>query len=199
MTRSILIVALIALIAPAFAVAQDLTPELEFRLQRLAEQRVLEALAHRGVAAAHPGQIAKVSGSAVIDGDHVQVDIFFANDGTEAPVAGSDERFLFTVSDDRIQSLGRPTGEIAILPHARNVVEEKAKADALTRFEKVHPLEPGIPDGTQALVKDLKRDPASGQIHVVCESFGGIAAIWMGDAVRYTYTRDGIFVAQTNL
>lgn len=196
MTRSIILITVLALIAPAFAAALDLTPDLEFRLQRLAEQRVTEALRDRSHEATHPGQEAKISGSAVLDENHVQVDVYFVRG--QVAVENSDERFLFTVDQDRIESLGRPTGEIAILPHGRDA-EVKAKADALARFVKVHGGQvPGIPDGTQPMVKDCRREP-TGQITVVCESFGGIAAIWMGDAVRYTYTRDGLFVAQTNL
>lgn len=198
MTRSIILITILALIAPAFAAALDLTPELEFRLQRLAEQRVTEALRDRAHEATHPGKQVKISGSAVLDENHVQVDVYFVRTEGQAPVENSDERFLYTVDQDLIQSLGRPTGEVAILPHGRNA-ELKARADALARFSQLHSGQvPGTPDGTQPMVKDCRHEP-SGQITVVCESFGGIAAIWMGDAIRYTYTRDGIFVAQASL
>lgn len=136
------------------------------------------------------GNAPRVSGSAFIDETHVQVDLFFVN-VNEMIVPNSAERFLFDVTTGKVSSLGAPTGEIAVLP-IRDLVT-RVQSDALSRFEKVHPSMVGIPDGCCAQIKATERE-AAGNVVVTCESFGGIAGMWMGDAIEYTYTEQGRFL-----
>ena len=183
MIRSLLstlvIVALVA--APSFA----FSTEEEARVLRQAEQTVLDAIHSRS-------QMPRVSGSAVVDEDHIQVDLFQVNEN-EAIIPQSSERFIVELSTHTITSIGAPVGEVAVLP-ARNVVA-KAKNDAIARFAQVHPASGSeVADGTAPRVHGTTTN-AQGQIVVTCESFGGIAGMWMGDSISYTYSADGMFVA----
>lgn len=174
----------LALVVPSFA-QMDLSPEEEARLLRVAEDTVLAAMTIRG-------NTPRISGSAVLDSNHVQVDLFYVNEN-DAIVPNSAERFLFDVTTRKVSSLGAPTSEVAILP-VRDVLNE-VQIDAIARFQRVHPgTGENVGCGVEPLVKATHTD-AAGHVIVTCESFGGIAAIWMGDSISYTYTADGIFVA----
>jgi protein-disulfide isomerase len=196
MIRSLILVTAFALVAPLFAVAADVSAEDEARLLKVAEQRVLEELRARPQLGVMPNRLPRLAGAAVIDADHVQVDAYFVTESSEM-IAGSNERLLYTVSQDEVSSLGAPNGEVAVIG-TRNPMF-KARADALERFAKMFPEDPMMADGTQPMIKDVATDLATGQITIVCESFGGIAAIWMGNAYRFTYSRDGKFVAQNKI
>lgn len=196
MIRSLILVTVLALCAPLFAFAADLSPADEAQLIKLAEQRVMEELRARPQLMMYPPRVPRLAGSAVVDSDHVQVDAFFTTEGGEM-ISGTSERLLYTVSQDEVASLGAPNGEVAVIG-TRNPVF-KARSDALERFSKLFPEDPAMADGTQPMIKDVATDLATGQITVVCESFGGIAAIWMGNAIRFTYNRDGQFVAQSKI
>lgn len=196
MFRSLILLTALALAAPLFAVDADLTPADEAHLIKLAEQRVMEELRARPQLMVYPPRVPRLAGSAVVDSDHVQVDAFFVTEGGEM-ISGTSERLLYTVSQDEVSSLGQPNGEVAVIG-ARNPVF-KARSDAMERFTKLFPEDPAMADGTQPMVKDVATNITTGQITVVCESFGGIAAIWMGNAIRFTYNRDGQFVAQTKI
>jgi hypothetical protein len=196
MIRSLILVTVLALVAPLFVFAADLTPADEAQLIRLAEQRVMEELRARPQLMMYPPRVPRLAGSAVVDADHVQVDAFFVSEGGEM-ISGTSERLLYTVSQDEVSSLGAPNGEVAVIG-SRNPVF-KARSDAIERFAKMFPEDPAMADGTQPMIKDVATDLATGQITVVCESFGGIAAIWMGNAIRFTYNRDGQFVAQNKI
>ena len=191
MNRSLtaLVVALVCA-APALVVsasAQNLSNDQETRILKVAEQRVVEVLRDRPELL---GQLPRVSGSALIDGDHAQVDAFYVKNDQVVP--HSAERFVFTVSSDSVVSVGAPNGEVAALPHRSPV--ERAQTDALSRFAKVHPAIDAA-DGTKPTIKTT-RTAANGQLVVEVESFGGIAGMWMGDSISFSYTSDGIFVSQ---
>lgn len=173
---------LFALSLTTVAFAQDFGAD-EARLLRQAEDQVVAAVTIRG-------NQPRISGSAMIDADHVQVDVFYVNEN-EMIVPNSAERFVFNLTTNKVMSLGAPTGEIAVLP-GKDVMN-KVQSDALERFSKIHPGMGQIPDGINPEVKDTKRD-ADGSLHVTCESFGGIAGMWMGDAITYSYNAQGAFV-----
>lgn len=185
MLRSLTSLVLVALVAvPAFS--QDLD---EARLMKVAEQRVVEVLRDRPELL---GQLPRVAGSALIDADHVQVDAYYVKD--DAVVPHSAERFIFTVSADHVESIGAPHGEIATL-NGRSALE-RARTDALARFAKEHPgTGADVADGTAPRIKTDRTDSAGG-ITVVVESFGGIAGMWMGDSISYSYAADGSFIDQ---
>lgn len=175
-----------ALTLAAGCFAQDFAGD-EARLLKLAEDQVVAAVTIRG-------NQPRISGSAMIDADHIQVDLFYVNEN-EMIVPNSAERFVFNLLTNKIMSVGAPTGEIAILP-AKDVVN-KVQSDALTRFSKVHPgMGTNIPDGVNPEVKDTKRD-TDGTLHVTCESFGGIAGMWFGDAITYSYNAAGQYLRET--
>ena len=155
----------------------------ESRVLRTAEDTVVAAVTMRN-------NQPRVSGSAFVDETHVQVDVFYVNEN-EMIVPNSAERFLFDVITGKVSSLGAPTGEIAVLP-IRDVMT-RVQSDALARFEKVHPSMVGIPDGCVAQIKSTERD-TTGNVVVTVESFGGIAGMWMGDAITYTYSVEGHFL-----
>ena len=187
MNRSLMTLFVLAL-AASTSFAQNLSNDQEGRLLKLAEQRVFEVLQDRPELL---GQLPHISGSAVIDGDHVQVDAYYVKNGAVVPQ--TEERFIFTVSSDHVESVGAPHGEVAVVPHSPI---ERATSDAVARFTKVHPgTGAGIPDGTAPRVKSTRAE--GGKITIVCESFGGIAGMWMGDGISYTYNSDGIYVDQS--
>jgi hypothetical protein len=186
MLRSLTSLVLVALVAvPAFSQGLD-----EARLLKVAEQRVVEVLRDRPELL---GQLPRVAGSALIDGDHVQVDAYYVKD--DAVVPHSAERFIFTVSSDHVDSVGAPHGEVATLT-GRQAALEKARTDAVARFSKEHPgTGAEVADGTAPRIKTERTDSAGG-ITVVVESFGGIAGMWMGDSISYSYASDGSFIDQ---
>lgn len=179
----------LVLVVPSFAtVAPVLDTEQEARLLRDAEDQVLAGLTIRG-------NQPRISGSAVIDAENVQVDLFYVNEN-DAIVPNSAERFVFNLTSRKISSLGAPTSEVAILP-VRDVMN-KVKVDAIARFERVHPgTGENVGCGVYAQVKCTRTD-AAGNVIVTCESFGGIAGMWFGDSISYIYTANGTFVGTQN-
>jgi hypothetical protein len=211
MTRNLIAgIIILSLCAYAAATARALpmlTLELdeEIRLQRLAEQRVMEFLASRPQLMVWPPRVARIAGSAVLDPDHVQVDVVFTlpPQAGEAPQTAERERFLFKVSDDTVRSLGQPTGEVAILPVPRagapaGAVRSAvllARKDALERYSTAHPgTGPDVGCGTEPRVRTTVTDPVTGEITVACETFGGFAGTWLGEAVSYVYSPAAEFV-----
>ena len=155
----------------------------ETRVLRTAEDKVVSSITVRG-------NQPRVSGSAMIDATHAQVDVFFVN-SSDMIVPNSTERFVYDLTTGLVSSLGAPVGEVAVL---RDVLT-RVKSDALSRFERAHPGTGPTPDGVNAEVKSTDKD-AQGNVHVTCESFGGIAGMWFGDAITYTYNADGAYLSE---
>jgi hypothetical protein len=78
--------------------------------------------------------------------------------------------------------------------------EARANADALGRYAKRFPaFNAEGPDGTYPSIRTVAVDRETGRITIVVETFGGFAAIWLGNAMRFVYTPAGELVSEETL
>ena len=191
-----LAVAIGLLTASTLAVA---APGQDSHLLRLAEQRVLETIRDRPVLMVGLPRVAKIAASQLLDADRVQVDAFQVGSQDQILVPGSEERFVYTVSLDTVRSLGA-IGAAPVPPINPGETLAIATKDALARFSRVNPgTGDQVADGCGPKVKSTKVNRQTGEITVVCETFGGFAGMWMGDAVSYLYNAQAGFISATNL